>query len=548
MIKVMIVDDESIILDKLHHIIAWEDYDCTIIAECNDSCEALQSAEELQPDLVFADICMPIMNGIEFSGSLKKKLPQSIVILISGYDDFSYAQQAIATGVFRYLLKPIKSEELLKVLQEAKQYSLLLAQESKEKEELRILIRNSLPSLREKFLGDLVHGELDRKHLQEQLSFLEMNPQSDLFGVAAIQLDDYTNLCGVLNAEDLHLCRFQLLNILQNQLGEVTGFLYGFQNKPGELILIYGLTGQQCLEDIFQGVLEVQNNFRELHQITFSAGLGRLYPEFESLKISYREALLALDFKVWTGKNVLIPYNDIENTRIGHMLCCPEPEYGDFISILREGNIAKAFSFIEQVFNSFKSKDYARTNAPTKSFLHLTLIDLLNQIIRSLLEFNITIEEVFGAGFDPFIAINSHETVYDLEHWLKELTQKAIDHISNHKQDVNKNFVEKAKQYLENHYGDPNLNLALVAENVYVSSCYLSHLFKEVTGNAVIEYLNKIRIRAAKKLLKESQLKIYEIAEQIGFNDYHYFGIVFKKATGLAPLEYRDKVQFDNYI
>ena len=85
--------------------------------------------------------------------------------------------------MFRYLLKPIKSEELLKVLQEAKQYSLLLELESKEKEELRILIRNSLPSLREKFFVDLVHGELNPKHLQEQLTFLELNPQSDLFGV-----------------------------------------------------------------------------------------------------------------------------------------------------------------------------------------------------------------------------------------------------------------------------------------------------------------------------------------------------------------------------
>ena len=296
-------------------------------------------------------------------------------------------------------------------------------------------------------------------------------------GWSAIQLDDYANLCGVLKEEDLHLYRFHLLNILQNKLKAVTGFIYGFQNKPGELVLIYGLTGLQCLEDVFQGVLEVQNNFRELHQTTFSAGLGRLYPEFESLKISYQEALLALDFKVWIGKNVLIPYSDIENTRVGHMLRSPEPEYGDFISILREGSSEKALTFIEQIFAAFKAKDYTRTSATTKSFLNLTLIDLLNQIIRSLLEFNITIEEVFGTGFDPFIAINSHETVYDLEHWLTEMTQKAIEHISNHKQDVNKNFVEKAKQYLENNYSDANLNLALVAENVYVSSCYLSHLF-----------------------------------------------------------------------
>lgn len=173
---------------------------------------------------------------------------------------------------------------------------------------------------------------------------------------------------------------------------------------------------------------------------------------------------------------------------------------------------------------------------------------MVNLIIRSLLEFNIAIEAILGPAFDPFQEIDALETLSDLEAWFKEILIKAMDEISRHKQDISRNFVAKAKSYMDLNYADPSLNLAKVAENVFVSSCYLSRLFKEITGKTMIEYLTKTRIRAAKNLLKKTSAKVYEIAEQVGFSDYHYFGIVFKKITGLTPLEYRDKVQFDNFI
>jgi two-component system response regulator YesN len=340
---------------------------------------------------------------------------------------------------------------------------------------------------------------------------------------------------------ELQLYQAHLLNLLENALMKQTSFWYGFQNKPGEALVVFGVESNQIIEGFIQGIQSVQARMEEIYNITFSAGLGRLYADFESIDISYRETLLALDFKLWAGKKVIIPYQDIENTQAGHLVY--QPDYDGFISALREGNQDKAFGFVDQIFSSFKSQEYT-----SKSFLHLTMLGMVNQVIRSLLEFNIAIEEVLGPAFDPLQEINALETLLDLEDWFKKILIKAMNEISRHKQDVSKNFVAKAKSYMDLNYADPNLNLAKVAENVFVSSCYLSHLFKEITGNTVIEHLTKTRIRAAKKLLKETRAKVYEIAEQVGFSDYHYFGIVFKKSTGLAPLEYRDKVQFDNFI
>lgn len=545
MYKVMIVDDELIILDKLRSIIDWRQYGCEVVAATNNSTEAFKLALNLKPDLIYSDICMPLVNGLELADLLKRELPQSLVILISGYDDFNYAQQAIEKGVFRYLLKPINLEVFIKVLKEAQQHLITLEHEIEEKERLKTQFLNSLPRLKEKFFTDLIHGALSPESFHQQLNFLELQPQAAFYGVIAIHFDNYATLMTSVSEDKYQLYNLHLLNLLQNNLKELTAFLYCFQNKPNELIVIYGVNAPQLQEQLTWEQLtpelqKAQNSIGEMYHLTFSAGLGRLYPDFSSLGISYRESLLALDFKLWAGKKVIIPYDDIVNTQSGQLLF--PLDYDSFISNLREGDLAKTFLFIEKAFASFRTKEYA-----SKNFLHLTLLNLVYQLIRSLMEFNISVEEVFGPSFDPFAKINSCDTMKDLENWLKDFARRVIEHISQHKQEVSRNFVEKAKQYIAANYA-ADLNLTKVAENVFVSSCYLSHLFKEITGTTIIEYLNKTRIRAAKKLLKETPLKIYEIATQVGFGDYHYFGIVFKKTTGLSPLEYRDKVQIDNAI
>jgi len=537
----MIVDDEPIILDKLQSIIDWEKYDCRIVAVADNSTAAMKLALNTKPQIIFSDICMPLMNGIDLAEVLRKELPRSLMILISGYDDFNYAQQAIEAGVFRYLLKPINTAKFIETLQEALQHLSLLDQELKEKESLKAKIKDSLPRLKEKFFTDLISGELSNKTIEQQLNFLGLNLSSSLYGVLNVHPDDYGVLTNSLPEAELQLYQAHLLSLLENALMNHTSFWYGFQNRPGETLVIFGVESTESIEGFIQGIQLVQARIEEMYNITFSAGLGRLYTGFESINISYRETLLALDFKLWAGKNVIIPYQDIENTQSGHLVF--QPDYDGFSSALREGNQDKAFGLVEQIFASYKSQEYT-----SKSFLHLTMLGMVNLIIRSLLEFNIAIEAILGPAFDPFQEIDALETLSDLEAWFKEILIKAMDEISRHKQDISRNFVAKAKSYMDLNYADPSLNLAKVAENVFVSSCYLSRLFKEITGKTMIEYLTKTRIRAAKNLLKKTSAKVYEIAEQVGFSDYHYFGIVFKKITGLTPLEYRDKVQFDNFI
>lgn len=541
MLKIMLVDDEPIILDKLSHLLTNVAPDCAIVAKASNGTAALQSAQGLQPQIIFSDIQMPLMNGIELAQALKQSVPEALIILISGYNEFSYAQQAIATGVFRYLLKPIDSDKLATVLAEAREYLTLREEEAAEKKRLQVLIREQLPRLREKFFSDLIKGGLEQGQLREQLDFLELTPACDCFGVIILQMDNFAALHTSSSTKDLHLLKFRLLTLANHALEHLT-FCYCFIHRPSEIVIAYGTNDDNEAERLLPRLTELQNRFCAGSGQTFSAGLGRLYPELASLPQSYHEALVALDFKVWTGQNALIPFPDIERSRSGRLIQIPNHDH--FNLLLREGDPAKTDLAIDQYFVSLQqSSDYT-----SKSLLHLAVLDLINQIIRTALEFNGPAEQLFGPDFDPLQAVNACESLPDLACLVKELSRTAVRFIALYKQSMGKNFVEQAKSYLEQNFANPELSLNEVAQHVFVSASYLSHLFKQVTGNTVTEYLNRIRIQTAQKLLKQTTQKIYEIAEQVGFSDSHYFSIVFKKSTGISALEYRDKVKIDTML
>lgn len=538
MYTVMLIDDEPIILEKLRHVIDWEQEGCRIVAEAGNGAEALKLCRDLKPQLIFSDIYMPLMDGIELAEEIKSFLPESLVILISGYNEFSYAQKAIEAGVFRYLLKPIRAGELTKILAEAKECLAARRQATEEKLRLQNLIRKNLPSLREKFFIKLVNGEMGPEDLKEQLAFLEIELKGKMWGTILFHLDNYLQLVKENKEAQLQFYKFHLLDLIKKRF-TTPSFLYAFINKPDEIVLLYGLESAEQEKTIYETILTVQDEILKTDGISFSAGIGGLYPDLVVQERSYREARLALEFKIWTGGNALIPYKDIENSKSGRLLHHREQE--TLSSLLREGNDAKITSFMEQLFTNLQSENYLLM---PKSYLRLTILDLVNQIIRSLLEFNGSPDELYGPNFDPVREIEKFDTLDQLQSWLEQLARQAVAFIHNHKQKVGRNFVEKARQYIEVNFRDPELNLDKVAEHVYISSCYLSRLFKEVTAYSFTEYLNRRRIKEAKHLLLSSPAKIYEIAEAVGFRDSHYFGIVFKKITGLAPSEYRDQVRY----
>lgn len=542
MYTVMLIDDEPIILEKLRNVIAWEQENCRIVAEATNGTEALKLCRALKPQLIFSDIYMPLMDGIELAEELKDLLPESLVILISGYNEFAYAQKAIEAGVFRYLLKPIRAGEVSSILAEAKERLAEQRQATAEKIRLQNMIKKNLPSLREKFFLKLIKGELGTEDLEEQLAFLEIVPKGKWWGTILFHLDNYQQLVKKKKEVELQLYKFRLLALIKEHF-TLPAFAYAFINRPDEIVLLYSLEEVGQEKEVYETAFTIQDQIRKTDDVSFSAGFGGLYPDLVSQERSYQEARLALEFKIWTGTNALIPYEDIETSQSGRLLYIRDQE--NFSSLLRAGDLGAISQFIDDFFATIKTENYLQI---AKSYLDLTVLDFVNQIIRAVLEFSGTLEAVFAPDFNPLQQINTLETIDQLRTWLITLSTQAVAFINQHKQKVGRNFVDQARTYIEQNFRDPELNLEQVAKAVFISSCYLSRLFKEVTTFPLTEFINRTRIKAAEKLLITTPAKIYEIANDVGFRDSHYFSIVFKKITGLAPSEYRDNVRLKEFF
>jgi len=390
--KLLIAEDETTIRRGLRNAANWEDYSIEIVGEAEDGEIALEMAIELQPHILFVDINMPFLNGLELIKELREHLPESIFIVISGYDQFSYAQQAIKMDVFDYILKPVNTEELKKTVMNA----LEILETTTRNKQLDLQLEDNRQILKEKFFQEWGTGQISDENVKK---------------------------------------RFQLLDIkLEGQVG----------------ISMY-----KVVKEIDEGGTE-QN---------------------------WSETLISFSLK-----NII-------------------------------GDVLKAYPYYE-VFEDYSGQ--------TISLLPNIDMDELIRVNREIKEFA---ERFLGRVIlcNEQILTNYQEFPTYFKSLRKEIT--SYNGLSP--------MVILAKDYIDHHYFEHSISLNEVADMVQVSPTYLSKKIKTELGASFITYLTKVRINKALMLMKDPYLKIYEIADMVGYSTQHYFCNAFKKVTGISPTVYR---------
>lgn len=542
MYKIMIVDDEKIIRDGLINSLDWNRHGYSIVAEAEHGKKALELARELKPDIILTDIYMPIMDGIELTIEIKKEFPETIIIFLTGYNEFTYAQRAIEIGIFRYLTKPILEEDLLLVLSEAAKDLEHRELEKTQVNKLKALIRDSLPLLKERFFLNLVKGVFSEQEIQNKLEYFNINIDAEIFICMIISLDDFFSINGKLSEADINLLKFAIINMSEEILQDTGGKVFSFEEKRNEIGVIF--CTRECSEADMLAILhpllqKIQDSVRKYLKTTVSIGIGRCSKSLSKVSISYREADTSLEYKTAFGKNSIIYIGDVKQTDEKFISNFALEKTNDLVKAIKGGNTSQSMDIIADVFNELK-----KDNGLKKDYLHLLVIEIVNKFIRIILEFGADISEVYGDGFAPFAMLN-YDTLEDIKPKLKELVERTIEFVNRKHKAVNRNFIEKAKEFINSNYMKEGLSLSVIADSVHVSPGYLSQLFKQVVGESCIEYLTKVRINHAKRLLKDTTLKAYEIAYQIGFNDSQYFSTCFKKYVGVSPTDYRDMITKD---
>lgn len=535
MIKLLVADDEAVIRKGIQTSIEWSLYGITIVGEAKNGRQALEKSLDLQPDIIITDIRMPIMDGLTFAKQIKEKLPHAKIVILSGYDDFDYAKQAIHIGVDDYLLKPFGADELISLVCKLKGQIV----DEREKKEKAIRISSIMDENMQLFQSKIIQLLLkeaydDYTYIFEKARLARLGLDYRLFRVIVFNIDDQYLMMENLPHKEIDFIKNAALNIASEILGEYGNGTFCIID-PDYFVGLVG-TEEDTSLDILKICKEIKDAIQKYLKITVTVGIGNSYGNIKGIPASYQEALCALRHKVYTGKNSVIHIKDVsaptEEIHVPH----PADEERQLLDALKTIDEDRIKDILSATFRNFKK------NLIPEEEVKNYCVKLTTMLFNTIEEMGVNLTDLFGKKVNLYAEIKKYETIDDMEQFLSGLLNLLFQNLNIYKAQKYKQVVNIAIEYITRHYSE-NITLKSLSEIAFVTPNYLSKVFKEETGENYVEWLNRFRIEKAKELLKSGSYKTYEIAEKVGYSDYKYFSYNFKKYAGESARQYMEKTE-----
>lgn len=514
--KVLLVDDEKYICRGLRAIIERAGTGFGEIYENDDGREALRLISSEHFDLVVLDIRMPNMDGIELLREAQKFSIKPKFVILSGYDDFHYAADCIKYGAKAYLLKPVKREEFIDTL---KQVELELLREEElnlSKQKMDVLLNSfRLDELNFIFLKD----NLSETEIYNILHTLELNVFDKGFCIGILAA---RGQCNGFNGE--YYARLKM---------EVSEY---YQKTKEEAIALTDLDGNLVLIAA-RGIdfYELLRFLRKNHEDSYVIGLSPENHTVSQIRKGYLQVREAIKYRILMPSEEIISYTAISHRNSAYKI--PLDKIEKILEVIGTSKAAAIDELVDDIFNKEAIQSYHI------SYFEKTAGLLNEHVIRGFAEYPRKINEQndISSGFDNIFLFDSiFVYIRRLKDYLRELNGFLLGLKDIYR---DKNEIDAAVQYIKSNYAK-NLNMTMVANYISLNYSYFSYLFKEQTGLSFVDYLKRLRIEKAKELLQNSDDKIHEIAEKVGYRNPKHFGRVFREVTGVSPVEYRNKALY----
>lgn len=539
MLKVLIVDDEFYFREALKISIPWQELGFEICGEAKNGKDALDKAELLKPEIIIVDINMPIMDGLEFVKNIREVNQDSKIIIITGYNEFNYAKQAIQLGVHNYILKPVNEEELKNSLLELKKTIEKEVNIKIEADRLKQQVIDSLPLLKDKFLNELIQGNLIKKENEtlKTMEYLDINTSSDYYMVVTVELD-YEEKLG-WNDEDKQLWKIAVSNILAEILEKQFVFDMCFDIEDRICIIL----GKNDKEKHCNFDLLLENNLELIRSavykylgFTITIGVGSEKYDLFNISESYKESIVALKNKVTLGKNRVILYSSVAESCIRENLFSVEIR-SRLLMNMRIADDKEVQNLIAGIFEKIRSYNI------NYELLFVVCIEMISLCLEFITEVGLGFNEIFPNNKLNIIEeIQSKSSIDEMEEWIAENYKYTLDAVKRNKSGKASKLIEEVKKYIEDNYQNSDLNIDEIAKNLFVNYAHLCFIFKRDTGTTINEYLTEFRIKKAKELFDSGSALIHNVAVRVGYGDANYFGKCFKKYYGLAPSKYLENI------
>lgn len=519
MFKIIFVDDESIIRNGISNCIPWGDNGFDMVGVFEDGQQAYNYIKNNPVDVVLTDINMPEMDGLTLSKLLYEEFPDIMVLLLSGYDDFEYAQKALENQVREFLLKPITAEELTQTLSRINSELKNAQNERNKQKEMEEKLAQSIPLLKERFFNMLVSGKISKDNYQIRSEYVKWRDLGAYYQVSIIDIPDSWS----------ELERITLYE-----------FIKGFKNTYDELFFSFDDNIVLLSQEEDSSILDKSN--AELVKCIFSysnsnvsdqvsIGCGEIIQSISMLQDSYKGARNAIDYSRVLGVPQILFIKDVRDEkkilpeRFNNLL-------SEVIIQLKEGKKDASLDAIRSLFRYLE-----------KHFISRNEIYIYYDRINNAL---LTFINDMGLKFSVEIPINYFNnrslSIASAENVFIKMIEEIEEQIVIRRNDILVSRIDKSREIIEKRYSEPGFSLQDICNDLYLSTSQFSFIFKEGTGQTFVEYLTNFRVEQAKILLKTTDKKVYEIAEDVGYNDSRYFSIIFKKQTGITALEYRKRL------
>jgi two-component system, response regulator YesN len=537
MLKVLIVDDEVIVRVGMKSVIDWNKYGFELIGEASNGQMALEIIKANRPHVVITDLRMPLMDGIELIKSVREDGLDTRFIVLSCHDEFKLVREAMKLGAEEYLLKlNMEPEELIKVLVELKGK----IQEDKQQKEKRYIaeknVTENLPVLRERFFQELVvDAPYKGQEITDKMRFLNIQLEERNLICLVIKIDNnykYENQ----SEKDKQLINYAVINIVTEILDDFKpGYVFG--TKPGEFSIILSVNSTRSELERQEKLQVLAGKVRELlkNYIGISVSTGVSLPHFHwsDLKQAYKEAVEAVSHRYFRGSGSITFYRALD-TALKIKQVQEDLELKVIDKCIKELDSQGFHENMDKVLNKIKDCCFNQEAA------QVACTRMVVRFINYLRDSGEVVEEYLPPYYNPGKDVLRLETIEDVCSWILWFENCVVSYINHKCENSYKKIITDAIAYIKQNY-NKNLSLTDTAKHIQVSSSYLSSLFSQETGKCFTDYLTEVRIEKAKEYIERTNMKMYEIAESVGFQNIYYFSKIFKKVTGKTPMEFKDK-------
>lgn len=531
MYKIMIADDEGIVIDALKFIIEKNFGDSCAIEWAKTGRSVIELAESFRPDIALMDIHMPGINGIEAMKEIKKNNRNIIFIVVSAYDKFDYAKEAIGLGVMDYVNKPIDKNVIVSLLKKAMEK----VDFERMKRSNDLLIREKLETVIPIIESGLIYSVLFQANYMEEAENFKnlLGIQEDKGYMMVIEYGDTEKDGHLTNAIGASVRMQSNYVRLRESIKEYFPGIVGPMMANAVIVFVPCAT-ENLQNEYEERVKAIETARKMVHKLRkdidaqFRVGIGTV-KRLDEADISYTEAVNALRYTAGSVAHArdLSAKNRYEEDY-------PVRTEKKLFDLVQAGDAAGAVSEAGRFFDWMLNR-----HGDAEMDIKLKTLEFILQAETIAIKSGGSSYR-FQDRHDYLTILYDMKQYEELRSWLLAKIREAARNVSGSKEKTSISLVEQAKAYIDSHYKD-EISLDEVSREINISPYYFSKLFKEETGGNFIDYVTSIRMEKAKELLSTTDKSMKEICSEVGYSDPNYFSRSFKKNVGVTPTEYKEE-------